>query len=365
MRKSVLTTALVAISAAALFIAGCSSTSSSSAIASSGSTNSGDASQSVQASDGGSTVNILCLLTELYCQGVTKAYTADTGAKAQYVRLSTGEGVARLKLRKSNPEFDAVIGGPSDEYYTMEDEELLEKYISPNRKDIPDADKDADGYWTGMYNTVLGFCSNVKRLKELGVQAPASWQDLLNPKLKGLVGMADPSASGTAYTALYTQLIINDLDKDKAFDYFKQLNGQITQYAQTGGAPAQAAAQGEVVTGIVFTNDCVTQKVQGAGDNLIITTPSEGTGPQVGGTALVKGAPHPDAAKKLLDWILTPAGQDPSTNAHSYVVPTNPGAKVDPLAAFPKGVNIVKYDARKAGQAHNDLVKAFDDEIVH
>jgi iron(III) transport system substrate-binding protein len=326
-------------------------------------TTTGDATKASGAKAGGA-VNVLCLLTEQYCSAVTAIYASQTGTNVTYVRLSTGDGVARLKLRQSDPEFDAVIGGPSDSYYTMEDEGLLAKYISPNRASIPAADKDNKGYWTGMYRTVLGFCSNQSKLKQLGLSAPRSWDDLLNPKLKGLVGIADPSGSGTAYTALYTQLINNDFDEAKTFAYFKKLNKQVTQYAQTGGAPAQAAAQGEVAVGVVFTNDCVTQKQAGAKD-LVITTPSDGTGPQIGGTALVQGAPHPAAAKKLLDWILTPTGQDPSTNAHAYVMPTAPKAKVDPLAKFPAGVHIVTYDARKAGQVHDELVQKFTDQVLH
>jgi iron(III) transport system substrate-binding protein len=348
MRKKTLASVTAIAAATAALLAGC------------------EAQPAPKPSDGTNTapINVLCLLTETYCQSVTAIYSNVSGVDVTYVRLSTGDGVARLKLRADNPEFDAVIGGPSDSYYTMEDLGLLEKYESPNRAAIPDDAKDADGYWTGMYRTVLGFCSNVNKLKEAGVSAPESWADLLDPKLKGLIGIADPSASGTAYTALWTQMVINDFDEDETFDYFTKLNGQITQYSQSGGAPAQAAAQGEVAVGIVFTNDCVTQQQAGAGGNLVVTAPSEGTGPQIGGTALVKGAPNPAGGKALLDWILTAKGQDPSTNAHAYVNPTAPDAKIDPLAAFPEGVNIVDYDAREAGERHDELVQKFTDIVI-
>src|SRR5690606_13759982 len=120
----------------------------------------------------------------------------------------SGETVARLAAAKDNPEFDVWHGGPADGYGAAADQGLIEAYTSPNAAQIPDKYKNADGYWTGVYVGALGFCSNQKVLDDLGVAVPESWEDLLNPSLKGQVQSAHPSTSGTAFTTLWTQVAL-------------------------------------------------------------------------------------------------------------------------------------------------------------
>ncbi|HBX80237.1 MAG TPA: iron ABC transporter substrate-binding protein, partial [Propionibacteriaceae bacterium] len=83
---------------------------------------------------------------------------------------------------------------------------------------IPENYRNADGYWTGVYVGVLGFCSNQTKLNSVGVPVPASWNALLDPKLSKNIGTAHPSTSGTAFTTLWTQVTLNNGDQDKALD---------------------------------------------------------------------------------------------------------------------------------------------------
>ena len=138
------------------------------------------------------------------CQKWTQTFTEQTGIQATYVRLSSGETVARLDSAKNSPEFDVWHGGPVDGYGTAATKGLIEAYESPSAAKIPDKYKDTDHKWTGVYVGVLGFCSNKTVLKKLGAEAPKSWDDLLNPAFKGQVSTAHPSTSGTAFTTLWT-----------------------------------------------------------------------------------------------------------------------------------------------------------------
>ena len=63
-------------------------------------------------------------------------------------------------------------------------------YKSPTRNMLKKQFQDSDGYWTGIYMGALGFCSNTNELKRLGLRAPTSWNDLLDPKYKGNIMMA-------------------------------------------------------------------------------------------------------------------------------------------------------------------------------
>ena len=89
-------------------------------------------------------LTIACGAQEDWCQAMTAAFQAKTGVQTSYVRLSSGEAVARLEASKGQPEFDVWHGGPADGYGQAKNEDLLQEYVSPNAKGIVDQYKDKD-----------------------------------------------------------------------------------------------------------------------------------------------------------------------------------------------------------------------------
>ena len=321
------------------------------------------AAQSTGEADGDKALVVACGAQEDWCQAMTAAFEAKTGIDTNYVRLSSGEAVARLEASKDNPEFDVWHGGPADGYSAAHEAGLLEPYTSETTDQIPDRFKDPEGYWTGVYIGVLGFCSNTDVLKELGIDAPESWEDLLDPALQSQVGIAHLGTSGTSYTALWTQVLLNDGDEDAALDYMKQLNSNVLQYSKSGSAPGQQAGRGEVAVGVIFTHDCVKYQDEGL-TSLVVTTPSEGTGYEIGGVAAIAGAHHPSAAQQYIDFAASIEGQEIGPTVGSYQIPTNPGATVSPKSIKESDVTLVDYDAVAAGLEKSNLVARFDTEIA-
>lgn len=312
--------------------------------------------------DGG-VVHVVCGATEDWCAATTKAFSEATGVKADFVRLSSGEALARIKAGKGDAEFDVWYGGPADGYAAAGDEGLLEPYVSPNAGIIPDKYKDAKGTWTGVYVGALGFCSNTKVLAEKGVAVPDSWADLLDPKLSKDIGIAHPSTSGTAYTTLWTQVQLAGGDEDKALAYMRKLHPNVLQYTKSGSAPGQMTARGEVAVGVIFSHDCVATIEAGFPD-LKVSFPAEGTGYETGGVALVKNAKNPISAKKFIDWALTSQAQEIGPSVKAYQFPTNPNAKVSDKVVALASLNLVQYDAVAAGKAKSALNRRFDAEVA-
>ena len=307
-------------------------------------------------------LTIACGAQEDWCQAMTAAFQAKTGVQTSYVRLSSGEAVARLEASKGQPEFDVWHGGPADGYGQAKNEDLLQAYVSPNAAGIEDKYKDKEGFWTGVYVGVLGFCSNTEVLNELGVAVPQTWDDLTNPKLASQVMMAHPATSGTAYTALWTQTVLRG-GEEQGMDYMKKLNNSILQYPKTGSAPGEATSRGEVAAGIIFTHDCVKYKVQGA-DALEVTYPKDGTGYEIGGVAIIKDAQNLNAAKAYVDWALTGEAQDIGPTVNSFQVLTAPDATTDPRMAKLSEVNLINYDFVAAAAAKPALLTRFDNEVA-
>ncbi|MET7704701.1 ABC transporter substrate-binding protein [Micromonospora sp. NPDC005413] len=316
-----------------------------------------------EASKDSGVAHVVCGATEEWCAATTKKFTESTGVKADFVRLSSGEALARIKAGKGNAEFDVWYGGPADGYASAGDEGLLEPYVSPNASVIPDKYKDPQGTWTGVYVGALGFCSNSKLLAERSLEVPDSWTDLLDRKLAKDIGIAHPSTSGTAYTALWTQVQLAGSDETKALDYMRKLHPNVLQYTKSGSAPGQMTARGEVAVGIIFAHDCVATMEAGFPD-LKVSFPTEGTGYETGGVALVKNAKNPTSARKFVDWALTTEAQEVGPSVKAYQFPTNPNAKVSEKVVPLAGIKMVEYDAVVAGKAKSALNKRFDTEVA-
>lgn len=307
-------------------------------------------------------LTVLCTPQEAWCQAQTKAFEAKTGIKTTYVRLSSGEALAKVRATKNNPEYSVWWGGPADSFVAAKIEGLLENYKAPNYAVIPAQQKDADGAWTGVYVGALGFCSNKAELAKIGMNVPDSWEALLDPKLKGKFSIAHPATSGTAYTTVWTQVTLRG-GQDQALDYLKKLHQNVFQYVKTGAGPAQTVGRGEAAVGIVFSHDCVATAEEGFKD-LVVSFPKEGTGYEIGAMGILKGAPEMEAAKIWVDWALSKEAQELGPTAKAYQLPTNPDAKVSERSVKLSEVKLVTYDFDAAGKARKDLTAKFEEQIA-
>ena len=289
-------------------------------------------------------------------------FEAKYNVTVNYVRLSAGEAVARLVAEKGNPQFDIWWGGPIDSYVQAKGQGLLEAYDSPNMKNLLDQEKfkDKDNFWAGIYIGSLGFATNKNWLEQHpGTKAPESWDDLLKPEFKGQVMVAHPSTSGTSYTALSTILQIRG--SDEGWKYIEKYAGQISQYTKSGAAPAKFVGQGEGAVAIVFSHDIVNE-IENNKAPLALTFPKEGTGFEIGGMALIKGAKHLDLAQKWFDWALTAEAQSLGPKYKAYQAPTVSGVELSHPELMQ--VNLIKYDFAWAGEHKKEFVDKFTNEIA-
>jgi len=330
------------------------------------------------------TLTVLCTPQEDWCVAMTQAFEEETGIDTSYVRMSSGESLARIRATQDDPEFSVWWGGPADAFIAAYEEGLIEPYEPELASVLPANAVGVDHAWHGVYIGALGFCSNVELLDELGVEPPTSWDDLLNPALKGNVAMAHPATSGTAFTAFWTVVTLkaDELEAqeegagydeegmpteaaiDAAFDYFSQLHQNILQYTRSGAAPGQMAGTGEIAVAIIFSHDCVKLQVEGFEGVVVNTFPEEGTGYEIGGMALIKNAPEPEAAKVWIEWALTPEAQAIGQTVNSLQLPTNPDTPVSELSVNLSEVNLVDYNFIAAGLNRTAIVERFDAEIA-
>jgi iron(III) transport system substrate-binding protein len=306
-------------------------------------------------------LNLLCTPQEEWCQGMKQEFEEKYGITVNYVRMSSGESLARIRAEKDNPQFDIWWGGPIDSFVAAKQEDLLEAYDSPNYKNLLDQEKykDADNYWAGIYVGSLGFCTNENWLADNpGAEPPTSWADLLKPEFEGQLLVAHPSTSGTSYTALATMLQL--MGEEKGWEFANEYADQMLQFTKSGAAPAKFVGQGEAAVCIVFSHDIV-HEIEDNGQPLILTFPEDGTGYEIGGMGILKGAKNMDAAKKWFDWALTAEAQALGPKYKAYQAPTVGGVELSHPELLE--VNLIDYDFQWAGEHKKEFVDKFTNEI--
>ncbi|MFG1957578.1 ABC transporter substrate-binding protein [Nonomuraea sp. NPDC049028] len=308
-------------------------------------------------------ITVACGASERWCAMMVKRFSDSTGVEAEFVRLSSGEALERIKAARARQEFDVWHGGPADSYVAAKSQGLLAPYKSEKASEIRHGWADPEYAWSGIYAGVLAFCNNTKELAKRGMQPIHSWRELLDERLRGSVAIAHPATSGTAYTALWTQVELNGRDQDKALGYMRGLHPNVLRYNSSGSAAALQAAKEEAAVGVVFSHDCVAAQEQGY-PNLQVTFPQEGTGYELGGLAVLAGAHNPDSARKYVDWALSGESQRLGPLVNFYALPTNTTVPAHSKAADPATVKLVSYDVEVAGRAKQSLVDRFSAEIA-
>lgn len=291
---------------------------------------------------------------------IAQEFEKDTGIKVEFVRMSGGEILSRVRAEKDNPKASIWYGGPADSFVAAKDEDLLQPYVSPNSENIDDQLKDADGYWTGIYNEVLGFILDDRFFEERGIDKPSTWEDLLKEDYNNQIAVANPGASGTAFLLLSG--MVQELDEAEGLQYMEDLDSSVKQYTKSGSAPAKSAGLGEAAIGITFIHNGLRHMEEGF-DNISVVAPEDGTWSSTAAVGIIEGAPELDAAQEFVDWALTKDAQEIGQQFDSYQFPSNPDAKVPEQAEPFQDVKILDYDLEWSGENREELVAKWDKAI--
>ncbi|WP_455844276.1 ABC transporter substrate-binding protein [Pantoea agglomerans] len=311
-------------------------------------------------------LNMVCSADVVVCEHMTNIFSkAHPDIKVSMVRLSAGEAYARLRSEARNPRTDIWWAGTGDPHMQAAEEGLTQAYKSPlldQQQDWAQKQAENSNYRTvGIYAGALGWGYNTKLLASKKLKEPKCWADLLDPSFKGEIQIANPNSSGTAYNTLAT--LVQIMGEDRAFDYLKKLNANISQYTKSGSAPVKSAARGETTVGIVFMHDAVAMEVDGFPIKTV--APCEGTGYEIGSMSIVKGARNLANAKVWYDWALSAEAQSHMKEAKSFQLPSNRNAEISEYAPRFENIKLIDYDFKTYGDSakRKALLGRWDKEI--
>ncbi len=291
---------------------------------------------------------------------VASEFEKDTGIKVNFVRMSGGGTLSRIRAEKNNPQASVWYGGSADSFIMAKKEGLLEAYKSPNAEKIKPEFKDADGYWTGIYQGYLGFILDGRYFDEHKLQPPTSWDDLLKPEFTGQIVMGNPGSASTGYVVV--SAIVQSMGEEKGMEYLAKLNKQVKQYTKAGAAPARSAALGEAAIGITYLHNGI-RLIKEGNTNVRLSLPEEGTAYELGAVAIIKNAPDMEAAKKFVDWALTKKAQEIGQHNNSYQFLTNPEANPPEEAMKFKDAKLIDYNFQWSGDNRARLLEAWNKAV--
>jgi iron(III) transport system substrate-binding protein len=303
------------ISAGAIALAGCSSSATSSA------------SGSASAKPGKVTLTIYS--AQGYDKAAVAAFQKATGIPVKLDDNSTGPLLTQIEASKNNPNWGLLWVDGATAFAGLDQQGLLLKGYEPNvtwntlgTQSLP-SDKSYTPTGVTLMAAIVYDKTKVKN-------PPSTWQQLLQPQWKGMVGMNDPSQSGPTYPFIAGMMnYLGGVNAGESF--FTKLKADGLIIHPTNGPTLQALTSGQIKLALVQSSAGTGAAL--ADKNLVVKylTPATVLPGAIGIDA--KASPAVQAeAKKFITWVLSPAGQkvmqsgDPTGDSLYYPViqGTNP-----------------------------------------
>jgi iron(III) transport system substrate-binding protein len=230
-------------------------------------------------------------------EGVIQAFRKKTGLNAEYWRASAMSVMNRAmtEYRAGNPLFDVVLNN-SDPLVIMAQDGMLAKYDSPTARKYPKEQIDARFGPITRYG-IVGVVYNKNLVK--AEDAPKSVEDIVNPKYKGLLVMADPTLHVT--TIQWLSSLHKIMAKEKTEKFIHDLAAMKPTLVESMLPASERVATGEIPIALTFVKFAYSAAQSGAPLDYVRVDKMLGDSHFV---VLSNKAPHANAGKAFVDFYL-------------------------------------------------------------
>ena len=280
-------------------------------------------------------------------KALVDAFSKKYGIKATIWRSSSENVVQRIVTEARSGRFTVdFLQNNAPAMAALQREKLLQQVHSPYHGDLIPYAVPAHKDWVGLYVLAFVQAYNTNMVKK--DELPQSFQDLLDPKWNGRLGIETDDPHWFAY-------VLQSLGQEKGIKLFKDIvatNGMSVRKGHT--LLANLVASGEIPLSLtVYSYKAAQLKRNGAPVDWIVIPPAIAQFTSIG---MLKKAPHPHAAMLFYDFMLSD-GQK-ILFKHNYV-PTS--TKIDtPLNKVP----MTFIDPVHFLDMNNKWIQTFNDIFV-
>ena len=299
-------------------------------------------------------------LDEEFSDPIFAEFTAQTklDVRPKFDTESTKTvGLAEAILaERGRPRCDVFWNNEILHTLRLERDGLLQAYHCPLADSYPAMYRSPQGLWYGFAARARVLIVNTKLVP--AAERPESILDLTAAKWRGRCGMAKPLFGTTATQAACLFALWGD---EKAKDFFQRLKANDVQIMSGNKQVALAVAAGRLAFGLTDTDDAVTEQEKGA--PLVIVYPDQEA--QEMGTlfipntlSILRGSPHPQAARRLIDYLLSPPVEIALAEGPSAQIPLGAQVHVKLRVETPRTVRPMQVDFPAAAEKW-DVAAAF------
>jgi iron(III) transport system substrate-binding protein len=270
-------------------------------------------------------VTIYVSTDRVFSEPVLREYEKQTGVRVSPVydtEETKSTGLAnRLIAEKERPQADVFWSNEPVRTLVLKSRGVLAPYRSPSADGIPSALMDPEGYWTGFSARIRVIAYNTKLVK--ADEAPRSVFDLADPKWRGQVAIADPRFGSTSFHVAALYAMAGD---EKMDDFFRRLKANGVHVVDGNSAVRDLVARGDVKVGLTDTDD-VNVAIEDGQPIAMVLPDVSGLGVPVmpNMVSLIANAPHPDEARRLIDYLLSVEVERQLAQSEAVQIPVHPG----------------------------------------
>ena len=270
-------------------------------------------------------------IIDQFARPAAAAFEKRYGIKVSYVRANSNEVALRVLNEAKAGKMQADVFDGTGATASLKKEGIVAKFIPENAKRFPKEYIDSEGYWvaTNLYVLTPGY--NTELIRK-GTQ-PKTFQDLLDPKYKGKIAWNSTSSSSAGPG--FVGIVLETMGEEKGTAYLRDLAKQ--QPAGLAVAARQVLDQviaGEYAIALnIFNNHAVISAAKGAPVDWIPMDPALGV---LSVISVTKDAPHPNAGRLFLEFLMSEDGQRIYRDAE--YLPVDPNVPPKDLALRPDGV---------------------------
>ena len=285
----------------------------------------------------------------------TKTFGEKHAIKVTTVKAGTGELLNRIRAERARPGGDVMWGGFSDTGASAPD--LFDQYKSKELSSIEPKMIDPAGFNTPFGASTMVIMYNKKLVAPEA--APKTWADLAKPEWVRKIVHADPSKSSSAYSALVTWLSIYGKD-DNGWNFVEQMTKNMNLVIRSS-LVFQQVGRGEYPIGVTYEEGAFNYVLAGTAG---IVYPSDGTLLEPEGMFVIKGAPHPGAARLFADYLLSAEAQTDLATKFPGRRPTRMGVATHPDMLPADKLKIINYDSKWGADSRKDILERMQKIIV-